>query len=380
MSRSDGTGNIDDTLVNRTGIWADVLSCGPQANSTMFEGVQRDSGYTTKANEGLGFASDENAVTVADAFKDSESTEIEKVFPENKNENGLSGYSDKQGAKRQPKLTEKGKSYRLTQNISERKKLIREMQTRMANIGTLMNFDKNAELVSAEVLKLNERFNVLENLHGDIQELLCDEERDIDNQTFRAMYDEITSLRMSVIEWITGIAKRIKHDGTVKLSTGQSVRSKSSKASRCSINSSRAKGLEAKAKRAELQARLAQLDDVEAAKKESERVRLMAECAAANAVSKVYEDAIKEDNEQYLGSDDPDIEPDTGTYCQIEKKREQGSKSNGFPLLDRELNSQVVGGVKLNQPAQLAEKQLKDHLSPDVPELELPIPSPRHSL
>lgn len=171
-----------------------MLSCGPQANSTVFDGVQRDSGYTTKANEGLGFASDENAVAVADAFKDSESTEIEKVFPENKNENGLSGYSDKQGVKRQPKLTEKGKSYRLTQNISERKKLIREMQIRMANIGTLMNFDKNAELVSAEVLKLNERFNVLENLHGDIQELLCDEERDIDNQTFRAMYDEITSL------------------------------------------------------------------------------------------------------------------------------------------------------------------------------------------
>ncbi|KAK2558598.1 Uncharacterized protein P5673_018777 [Acropora cervicornis] len=378
MSRSDGTGNIDDTLVNRTGIWADMLSCGPQANSTVFEGVQRDSGYTTKANEGLGFASDENAVTLADTLKDSESTEIEKVFPENNNENGLSGYSDKQGAKRQPKLTEKGKSYRLTQNISERKKLIREMQTRIANIGTLMNFDKNAELVSAEVLKLKERFNVLENLHGDIQELLCDEERDIDNQTFRAMYDEITSLRMSAIEWISGVAKRIKHDGTDKLSTRQSVRSKSSKASRCSINSSRAKALEAKAKRAELEARLAQLDDVEAAKKEAERVGLMAECAAANAVSKVYEDAIKEDNEQYLGSDDPDIEPDTGTYCQIEKKREQGCKSNGFPLLGRELNSQVVGGVKLNQPAQLAEKQLKDHLNPDVPELELPIPSPRH--
>ena len=156
MSRSDSTGNIDDTLVNRTGIWADVLSCRPQANSTVFEGVQRGSLYTTKVNKGLGFASDENAVTVADALKDSESTEIEKVFPENKIENGLSGYSDKQGAKRQPKLTEKGKSYRLTQNISEHKKLIREMQTRMANIGTLVNFDKNAELVSAEVLKLNE--------------------------------------------------------------------------------------------------------------------------------------------------------------------------------------------------------------------------------
>ena len=108
------------------------------------------------------------------------------------------------------------------------------------------------------------------------------------------------------------------------------------------------------------------------------RVRLMAEYAAANAVSRVYEDAIKEDNEQYLGSDDPDIEPDTGTYCQIGRKREQSSKVNGFPLLGRELNSQIAAGVKLNQPAQSADKQLKNHFNPNVPEFELPIPSPLH--
>ena len=177
------------------------------------------------------------------------------------------------------------------------------------------------------------------------------------------------------IEWISGVAKRIKHDETDTLSTRQSVRSKSSKASRCSTASSRAKALEAKAKRNELEARLAQLDHVEAAKKEAEMVRLMAECAAANAVSKVYEDAIKQ---QYLGSDDPDIEPDTRTYCQIGRKRGQGSKFNGFPLLGRELNSQIAAGVKLNQPAQSADEQLKDDLNPNVPEFELPIPSPQH--
>ena len=66
------------------------------------------------------------------------------------------------------------------------------------------------------------------------------------------------------------------------------------------------------------------------------------------------------------------------TQEQIEKKREQGSNSNGFPLLGRELNSQVVAGVKLNQPAQLEENQLKDHLNPDVPEFELLIPLPHH--
>ena len=255
MSQSDGTGNVNDTLVNLTRIWADMLSCEPQANSTVFEGIQQDSGYTTKANEGLGFASEENEVTIADALKDSELTEIEKVFPENKNANGSSGYSNKQRAKREPKLTEKGKSYRLTQNITKRKKLTREMQTRMANIGTLMNFDKNVELVSAELLKLNQRLNALENLHGDIQELSCDEECDIDNQTFCTMYDEITSLRLSIVECISGVAKGIKHDETDKLSTRQSVRSKSSKASWCSTTSSRAKAIKDKTKRAELEGR-----------------------------------------------------------------------------------------------------------------------------
>ena len=67
-----------------------MLSCEPQANCAVFE------------------RADENAVTLADTLKDSESTE--KAFPENKNENGSSGYSDKQGGKRQPKVTQKGKS------------------------------------------------------------------------------------------------------------------------------------------------------------------------------------------------------------------------------------------------------------------------------
>ena len=45
------------------------------------------------------------------------------------------------------------------------------MQTRMANIVTVMNLDKNMELVSAETLKLNERFNVFENLRRFLMKL-----------------------------------------------------------------------------------------------------------------------------------------------------------------------------------------------------------------
>ena len=86
-------------------------------------------------------------------------------------------------------------------------------------------------------------------------------------------------------------------------------------------------------------------------------------------------------SEQYLGSGDPDIEPDTGTYCQIGqigRKRGQGRKFTGFPLLGRELNCETAAGVKLNQPAQSADKQFKNHLNPNVPESELPMHSPQH--
>ena len=77
-----------------------------------------------------------------------------------------------------------------------------------------------------------------------------------------------------------------------------------------SSTSSKARALQAKARQAELEVRIAQLDNVEAAKKEAERARLRADFAAAAAISKVYEDAIKEDEEQYLGSNDPGDDPE----------------------------------------------------------------------
>ena len=80
-----------------------------------------------------------------------------------------------------------------------------------------------------------------------------------------------------------------------KSSVRSSVKSRSSKISRPSTTLSRGKALQAKARKAEL-----------ATKLEAESVRLQAEYVAAAAISKVYENAIKEDEEQYLSSDDPD--------------------------------------------------------------------------
>ena len=82
----------------------------------------------------------------------------------------------------------------------------------------------------------------------------------------------------------------------------------------------------------------------------------MAEWVSANAVSKAYEDTIKEDNEQHLGSHDRNDEPVAGTHCKIGREGGQGLEANGSPLLSRGLNSQIATGVKPNQPAQSADK------------------------
>ena len=99
---------------------------------------------------------------------------------------------------------------------------------------------------------------------------------------------------------------QIRDEERERNSTKSSVKSKISKASRASTTSSRARALGAKAKEVELKTRIVQLDHVETARREAERTRLLTECAIAAAVSKVYEDAIKEDVQKYLGSDDPD--------------------------------------------------------------------------
>ena len=143
-------------------------------------------------------------------------------------------------------------------------------------------------------------------LHEEIQDLLSGEEQAQDHQVYINLHEEIVPFREVVQKWMTNAEQQLRDEEREKNSTKSSLKSKNSKASRASTTSSRTRALEAKAKEVELRTRIAQLDQVETAKREAERTRLIAECAIAAAVSKVYEDAIKEDAEQYLGSDDPD--------------------------------------------------------------------------
>ena len=154
-------------------------------------------------------------------------------------------------------------------------------------------------------------------------------------------------------------------------SSKSSARTNSSKASRASTTSSRARALQAKARQAELEARIAQLDHVEAAGKEAERVRLRAEfAAAAAAISKVYEDAIKEDEEQYLGSDDPDS--DDVAYNRPEPERHlQGLNPHETIVKEKQLSSPRAQDAELRHSTDLTAKQLKNTVNPKAPEFTL---------
>ena len=84
-------------------------------------------------------------------------------------------------------------------------------------------------------------------------------------------------------------------------------------------------------------------------------MRLKAECVAAAAVSKVYEDAVKEDTEQYLGSDDPDND---------DIPIDAGQGPSGLSVR--------VNDVTLKQPIVPAAEQSKGTLNPGAAEFVLP--------
>ena len=370
----------DEGMLNpldQAGLLIGTPLCEPQANSTVLETVQLDSGFVTESHGATNFALEENVEISEKNGNGPGIVELEETVVESSSIKGALASIEVVKEKRQPKLTEKGKAYRLSQNISERKKLKREIQTQIANIETLMGLDKNVELVSAETLKLNECFKVFGDLHEGIQELLTEEEQVFDRYLYSDMEREVFFLREGVKEWMTNVSKRIRQDETDKLSTKLSIKSKSSKSARVSTTSSKARALEARAKHAALEAKIAQLDRVETARKEAERAKLMAECAAAAAVSKVYEDAVKEDDEQYLGSDDPDND-DKVVHCSSVKKKLPGFEIQDSPKKKEELKVQTAAAVDLTKQADPTGKQSTATLNPDAREFVVPFSTSQH--
>ena len=350
LSSDDGR----DTALDLTKT-PDLTLCEPQAFSTAMENENKESGYATKPNETTNSPPlDENACVSEEMWNGQGNAELDQTVID----------------KRPRKLTEKGKGYRLVQRKGERNKLKRKIQSQIANISTLLGHDKNLELISDLSIKLNDLFEQFGDLHEEIQELLTKEEQITDSENYDDLYQEIRLIRETVQKWMIDANQRIR-DEKIERGSAKSIKSKGSRSSKLSTTSSRAKALEAKARQAELEARIAQLDQVEAAKKEAERAKLMAERAAVAAVNKVYEDAMKEDDEQYLGSDDPDIN-DTAADDQPKPKK-SSQTTEPIQTIDESRNlRKTEAEIKhLNDPA---ENQLESisALDPKAPEFALP--------
>ena len=94
----------------------------PQAYSTMLGAHGKESGYSTRENGGIDSVMEADVRVSGKTWNGEGNLELDRNVIE----------------RRQPKLTEKGKAYRLSERKKERNKLKREIQSRIANIGTLI--------------------------------------------------------------------------------------------------------------------------------------------------------------------------------------------------------------------------------------------------
>lgn len=147
----------------------DEILLNPLANSTPIGDIVKESGYATlEANEGDSSDQFGKDNWSGPGLLDQDGTVVEN--PQVKE-------------KRQPK----GKSYKLTQSTREKRRLKREVQTLMANIGALMGQDKNLKSVGEECKNLNDRFNLFGEIHEEIQEHLTEDEKSKDCR----IYDDL---------------------------------------------------------------------------------------------------------------------------------------------------------------------------------------------
>ena len=194
----------------------------------------------------------------------------------------------------------------------------------------------------------------------------------MDSQIHDKMHDEIEHFRTTVRKWKTEANLHLREERVERQSTWTRVGS--NKSSRASSAVTRVKALEAKARKVELESKIAQLDCVENAMKEAKRAQLNAEHATAAAVSKVYEDGDREDDEQYLGSDNPEMEDKKCYQLYNSSSRFQELIVQDIPNEVIEPNSpkQVNGTLKQYANAERVQHTHKCSFNPGAPEF-LPV-------
>ena len=97
----------------------DLSPCNPQANSTAIDALAIESGYVRKKGEATNLLLNDE-VEFLEKFRNGQGLGNEdKTVSENPNPDSASGGTASIGGRRERKLTEKGKSYKLVQSVRE---------------------------------------------------------------------------------------------------------------------------------------------------------------------------------------------------------------------------------------------------------------------
>ena len=139
---SDGTIAVGETAtISET----DFSPFYPQANSTVLKAFPIESGHVTKGSEATNLPLNDEVHFLGELWNAQGLGSTDETVIENPHSESASAGTANTGGKREHKLTDRGKSYKLARDVRERKRLKRETQAQIANIQTLMGLNRNLE-------------------------------------------------------------------------------------------------------------------------------------------------------------------------------------------------------------------------------------------
>ena len=191
---------------------------------------------------------------------------------------GYQGDQQIQG-KRQSKMTEKGREYRLSTLENKRARLISRLLRKSSEIDDLMYSYQNSITVKEELAQLNDMFKMLVDIHEEFKQI---DKEYTDDIWFDDIDQKVFSFKHKVHNWLKEEEKEYKKDH----SSRSSIKSSSSK----SKSSTREKAVEEKLRVAELIAEASFMKKRKDAEYQAEALRMEEELAKARARAKVYDD------------------------------------------------------------------------------------------
>ena len=296
----------------------------------------RDDGHHTRGSQSTRFEDGHfqmidpleigNVGTVQEKLK-----EAHAVISAEQESQGYQGDQQIQG-KRQPKMTEKGREYRLSTLENKRARLISRLLRKSSEIDDLMYSYQNSITVKEELAQLNDMFKMLVDIHEEFKQI---DKEYTDDIWFDDIDQKVFSFKHKVHNWLKEEEKEYKKDH----SSRSSIKSSSSK----SKSSTREKAVEEKLRVAELIAEASFMKKRKDAEYQAEALRMEEELAKARARAKVYDDmegidlGIGKDAEVFLPKKFGDNEATSTNMQQGVAFEKTKSRQSGYRTLYPEL-------------------------------------------